>query len=54
MIGEIINMMINIKSEYTDSNKYVLYRLELGKRKKICKGIFDDAECIHINDPIKS
>lgn len=46
--------MINIKSEHTESNKYILYKIESGKRKKLCKGIFNDAESIHINEPIKN
>lgn len=50
----IINMIINIRSEYTDSNKYVLYKIESGKKIKICKGIFNDSECIHVNETLKT
>lgn len=45
-------MMINIKSEYTDSNKYVIYKMESGKRKKICKGIFNDSKYLHLNEEV--
>ncbi len=41
--------MVNIRSEYTDSNKYVLYKIESCKRKKICNGIFTDLKCYKMN-----
>lgn len=41
-------MEINIKSENTIINKYILYEVKQNRKIKVCQGIFNDNKCLNI------